>query len=172
MSAKKVLCQILCLVGNTLFCVGLILLYTLPYLSLLFAASLIVSIALTFFDSPVTDFTRTYSYYGLIVYVLLGLLTIFALTTEDFMDSCAGTKTYLNYLFNDLLCVRINCLIVPLYLLIWPYAWFQIERQMNAAGCGENIADAFIRPLDYWYHHKHWTECYRIIRTNEKTSAN
>ncbi|HBE90546.1 MAG: hypothetical protein A3E37_03760 [Candidatus Andersenbacteria bacterium RIFCSPHIGHO2_12_FULL_46_9] len=171
MSAKKVLCQILCLVGNTLFCLGLILLYTLSYLTLVFAASLIVTIALTFFDSPVTDFARAYSFYGLIVYVLLGLLTIFAMTTEDFMDRWAGTRTYVEYLFNELLCVRFNCLLIPLCSLSWPYSWFQIQRDMDAAGCGENIADAFIRPLDYWYHHKYWAKFYKYVRANEKDST-
>lgn len=171
MSAKKVLCQILCLVGNTLFCLGLILLYTLSYLALIFTASLIVTIALTFFDSPVMGFACTYSYYGLIVYVLLGLLTIFAMTTDDFMDRCAGSKTYLDYLFNELLCVRINYLLIPLCFLVWPYAWFQIQREMNAIGRGENIADALVRPLDYWFHHKYWTESYKHIRASEKDST-
>jgi hypothetical protein len=171
MSAKKVLCQILCLVGNTLFCLVLTLLYTLSYLALIFAASLIVTITLTFVDSPVMDFARTYSYYGLIIYVLLGLLTIFAVTTDDFMDRFAGEKTYLGYLCNEILSVRIICLLIPFCLLAWPYDWFQLQREMNATGHGENIADAFARPLDYWFHHKYWTESYKHIRASEKDST-
>jgi hypothetical protein len=168
MSAKKVLCQILYLVGYIFLWLVLI---TLPYLALIFAASLIVTIALTFVDSPAMDFAHTYSNYGLIVYVLLGLLTIFAMTTEDFMDRFAGKKTYLDYLCNEVLCIRINYLLIPFCLLAWPYAWLQVQREMNTTGRGENIADAFIGPLDYWFHHKYWTESYKHIRANEKDST-
>jgi hypothetical protein len=171
MSVRNALYQILCLIGNLFLWPVFTLLYAVPYFALVFAASLIVTIALTFVDSPVMDFARAYSYYGLIVYVLLGLLTIFAITTEDFMDRCAGGKTYLNYLCSELWSFRIICLAIPLGLLAWPYAWLQMQREMNTAGCGEHIADAFIRPLDYWYHHKYWIESCEQMRANEKDST-